>query len=160
MTLNVSMNTSLEGGNFPPVAQHGEGIDARNGSVERASGCEVRIDGGMLGFDHLSLFHLSPLSDEPSEFKLLQSLEDPDVGFVVMSFKDKAFYLQASLDAGKDMDPEDIEILNVVNVDKNSNGIDFFVNLRAPLFVSKKSGIAKQVVLSDSKYPIRLKMVK
>ncbi|MCB1882669.1 MAG: flagellar assembly protein FliW [Geminicoccaceae bacterium] len=115
----------------------------------------------MLGFDHLSLFHLSPLSDEPSEFRLLQSVEDPDVGFVVMSLKDKDFYLDHAPDArAGDASLDDIEIMNVVNIDKDSNGADFYVNLRAPLFFNRKSRVAKQVVLNDSKYPIRLKILK
>ena len=49
--------------------------------------------------------------------------------------------------------PADITVFTVLVLDKDPQKIR--TNLRAPIFVNRKSGMAKQMVLADTRLPIR-----
>lgn len=95
---------------------------------------------------------------EGSPFKFLQSIDEPDLAFVMINpfniFND---YELDITEQDKDLleieKPEDVNVYIIVTV--NSGGTDVTVNLQAPLVFNITKGLGKQIILHNSPYPIR-----
>jgi flagellar assembly factor FliW len=110
----------------------------------------------LLGFPHLKRFLIYQTQAGPTYW--LQAVDDPKIGFCLLA------PFQAGLDpdlelAGEDVadlgasDGTDLDVYNVVVLDANPD--QRRANLRAPILVGRVSRLAKQVVLSDQRLPIR-----
>jgi flagellar assembly factor FliW len=110
----------------------------------------------LLGFEHLKRFLI--YQTDPGPLYWMQSAEEAKVSFCLLA------PFQAGLDpdleiSGEDVadigarDAEDITVYTVVVLDKDPKQVR--TNLRAPILVSRGSRQAKQVVLQDSRLPIR-----
>jgi len=110
----------------------------------------------LLGFDQLERFITFQTQEGPLHW--LQSVDDPQV----------AFCLLAPFVAGMDVDMEisaadavdigsvnesEIEVFTVLVLEKDPSKIR--TNLRAPILVCRRTGLAKQLVLSNAKLPIQ-----
>lgn len=130
---------------------------SRFGEIEVSSGSVLHMSDGMLGFEKCRRYVL--LEDQPgTPLKWLQSMEDPDLAFIVVNplefVPDYGIEL-ADEDAellGLD-GPDDAVVLTTVTVDQESREVT--TNLLGPIVINSSSLAAKQVVLQDERYGTR-----
>jgi flagellar assembly factor FliW len=135
-------------------------IETRFGTVEIGPDNVVRVAGGLLGFEGHRDFALVNLPDARlQQFKMLQSLEDPELSFVVVPLG-----LSTGTIAAADLDemfesaaiPRDRAlVLLIVTVRRVDSAVEMTANLRAPLVVDTDSRRARQCVLGNGSYSIR-----
>lgn len=127
----------------------------RFGEIEVEDKLVIRFPDGLIGFPGLETFTI--IEHKPgSPFMWLQSMDSPDLAFVVMNpLLVKNDYLQ-------DAPPQDCELI------KSENGQDpivlaiatiphgevqkMTVNLQGPLVIDLKTRTGKQVILSTPEY--------
>jgi flagellar assembly factor FliW len=144
----------------PEPQQRTRTIDSRIGKVEIHDGNVLTFPRGMLGFEGRSRYAVLNLPNAGMErFKLLQSLDDPELGFIVT---------EAAAAAGV-IDPNDLQeayrqcevrpgdalTLLIVSVRRNEEGVELSANLRAPVVIDTARRIGRQHVMSNGRYPIR-----
>ena len=109
-----------------------------------------------LGLPHVKRWWLYQTETGPLYW--LQSVEDPKLSFCLLA------PFQAGLDPDMELgteevadigaeDVSDIDIYTVVVLDRDPT--QRRTNLRAPILIGRTAGLAKQVVLSDARLPIR-----
>ena len=100
---------------------------------------------GLLGFEDLNSFVL--ISEEETEpFKWLISIDNPDIGFPLIS----PYFIDKDYKPGRDIDLDvDVPMCVVTLGDENKN---MTVNLKAPIIFNVKELIGKQVILLSDKY--------
>jgi flagellar assembly factor FliW len=112
---------------------------------------------GVPGFERHRRFAL--IEDQKlAPFCWLQSLHDPLVGFLVIEpghlLSDYEFDIS---DPDADVigldDPADARVLSILVVPENVRAMT--ANLQAPLIVNPLKRIAKQVILTDERFPLR-----
>lgn len=113
---------------------------------------------GMVGFPGLRNFVLIRHRDN-SPFQWLQSMDAPDVAFVVVSplLFDRQYGVKigpAEMKLLEIEDPENAQILVVVNI-PHGQPEKMTANLRAPVVVNAKNRIAAQIVMENSDYDMR-----
>ena len=87
------------------------------------------LPNGLLGFEELKQFIL--ISDEETEpFKWLISVEDPNIGFPIIS----PFYIDFDYNIGKDIDLEYNALFVVVTLQDENKNIS--ANLKAPIILN------------------------
>lgn len=110
----------------------------------------------LLGFPLLKRFLIYQTQVGPTYW--LQAVDDPKIGFCLLA------PFQAGLDPDMEISMEDVsdigahstadvDVYNVVVLDVNPD--QRRANLRAPILVCRSSNLAKQVVLNDTRLPIR-----
>jgi flagellar assembly factor FliW len=117
------------------------------------------FDPGIGGFESLRRYALIPEQDSPVEW--LQSLEDPDVAFALLepfAFKpDYAFELSdGDAEALEMREAQDGLIRCVLTLHEDPEKIS--ANLLAPLVLSRRSHMARQVILQNSDYALRFRV--
>jgi flagellar assembly factor FliW len=139
----------------PPIA-----LKTRFGEMVVDPATTLRLPRGILGFSHLRDYALAALPEARfGRFEVLQSIEAPDVSFVVLPYETADALIK----------PEDVEeafralgvppgggaVMLVVSIRKAGETSEVSVNLRAPIVVDLRSRTAWQYVLSDPAYPVR-----
>ncbi len=123
---------------------------------------EITFEKGLLGLEHLKKYKIEDIEDN-EDFKLISSIEDPDISLVIISpFKVKEDYeIDLSDETVKNLhiDSSD-DVLLYTTVTVNSDVKKITTNLRAPLVINKKNNLAEQVVLSKEAYEIKYPLVK
>ncbi|MBC3763793.1 flagellar assembly protein FliW [Quadrisphaera oryzae] len=118
---------------------------------------EVRFAAPLLGLEHLSRFALVEIDPE-SPLMALQSLEDEAVRLFVLDPAEVVTGYSPVFDgvsrAAVGLAPGEPGLLLVV-VSPGASLVDSTVNLLAPILVNGTSGVAAQVVLAGSSYPLR-----
>lgn len=135
-------------------------IETRFGALEFGPEQRVMLPVGLLGFSDCRQFGLTTLPQpELAEFRLLQSLEDHELSFIVTTLKiDEGVVARedledAALSVGISVDAA--AFLLIVTVRATPEGSTVTVNLRAPVVVDVNRAIARQVVMANSSYPIQ-----
>lgn len=111
---------------------------------------------GMLGFSSLRQYIIMDHHNN-SFFKWLQSVEKPDLAFVIAN---PAIFMP---DYGFEISQSDIDLIRIENendcivavtlvIPKNPEMIT--ANLKGPIVFNVKSRLAKQIVLADSEYTV------
>lgn len=112
------------------------------------------FENGLYGFEYLRRFIIinkSENSDNP--FKLMISLDDPQISFIVVS----PFEIYKEYDIEIDdlelnkigaNNPCDIVILSIVTLSKYSISL----NLKSPIILSLATNRGKQIILDDDRY--------
>lgn len=132
---------------------------------------EVEVDDGLIfdfvmpviGFDSLSKFVIID-SNKEALFKWLQSAEEPDLAFPIISVAglDYDYSVELSDSVVETLGIEsadDILIMNITSIpQENPHGTT--INLLAPLVFNLKNQKAAQIVLSGSGYDISYPMFK
>ena len=138
-------------------------IETRYGTYEVEREKIVSFPKGLIGFSELQEYAILNLPHDGTErFKLLQSADNPGIGFYVVpvGLENSGF------------DPEDIEraagqyqfaledlaILLIVTARKSNDSLELTANLRAPVLLDTEQCVAYQHVLADEKYPLRQKL--
>lgn len=127
------------------------------GDIEIVEDQIIDIENGLRGFDDLKRFVILNNNDteDPVPFMWLQSVEDPNVAFVltipfffepeydvdIPSFIEKSMHIDSA---------EDVAVYTIVNV--NEDFEKSTVNLMSPIFINTKTKKGRQVVLYDSKF--------
>ncbi|KMJ58997.1 flagellar assembly protein FliW [Bacillus sp. LL01] len=114
----------------------------------------VRFPNGLPGFLEENEFTVIPFSEEGT-FYILQSLQTPELGFVMTNpftfYPDYDFNLENQAVDTLELDsPEDVTVFTVLTM------ADPFhlttANLQAPVVVNTKKKLGKQVILTGSPY--------
>lgn len=114
------------------------------------------FDPGIGGFESLRRYALIPEQDSPVEW--LQSLDDADVAFALLepfAFQsDYAFELSdADAEALGMREAQDALVRCVLTLHEDPEKIT--ANLLAPLVLSRRSHMARQIILQNSDYELR-----
>jgi flagellar assembly factor FliW len=110
----------------------------------------------LLGFDHLERFITFQTQEGPLHW--LQSVEDPLVSFCLMAPFAAGIDVDMEISAADAVDigsinENEIEVYTVLVLEKDPSKIR--TNLRAPILVCRRTGLAKQLVLTNNKLPIQ-----
>jgi len=127
------------------------------GPVEIARDETVIFREGILAFEHLHEYAiLSRKEDSP--FRFLQSVDDVDVTFAIMSPYQVRYDYRFCVPVRQVDDPGAggngrFEIYCIVTVPEDVAGAT--INLQAPLIIDRRTRCGKQVVLTDGMYTTR-----
>lgn len=137
-------------------------LATRFGPVALDADRQYRFRGGLPGFPEAERFQLDPIPEVDSDFMLLQAVDAPEVGFVVVALPDDVPVLRPDdidhVRAMLDIDSGELTILAVVTFVQTDGSLEKFVNLRAPLFVDVRRKVGAQVVLANPAYPLRYRL--
>lgn len=133
-----------------------------HGEIKYSENQVITFKKGIPGFQELRQFVLVDLKENPM-FKLLHSLEDEKLGFIVISpFLIKEDYeielpneLVKSLNIEK---KEEVIVYNTITLHTDYNKIT--TNLRAPFIININNGLGEQLILNNEKYKIKYPLVK
>lgn len=117
----------------------------------------VEFKKGLPGFGNLKKFILFPV-EENDVFSILHSVEDEDIGIVVVSpflfIKEYEFDLKEEKAKELELEShEDVFILNTVTL--NSKIEDITINLKAPIVINIKRRLGEQIILDNLNYDIK-----
>ena len=126
------------------------------GEIEVPAEQVVRFVSPLFGFDRHTTFAI--YQTRPGPLYWLQSTEDVKVSFCILA------PFAAGLDPAMDIGPadatdigarseRDIDVYTTVVLDDDPNRIR--TNLRAPILVCRRTGLAKQIILNDARLPVR-----
>ena len=117
----------------------------------------LHFEEGIPGFPGSKRFALVNVAED-SAFQLLQSLDEPGVSMIVtvpwLFFPDYAPELSELERTELELEgKEDAVIFSAVTLDAEQSAI--YLNLLGPFVVNSRTRRGRQVVLSDSGYPVR-----
>jgi len=120
----------------------------------------IEFPDGIPGFKDEQEFVLLPL-DEDSLFVIMQSVNTPELAFITIEprniIKDYEFVISEKTEELLQIEGiEDIILLNIVNIKDKVE--DMTINLAAPLVININKNLGKQIILDDSKYPVKYKL--
>jgi|WetSurMetagenome_2_1015567.scaffolds.fasta_scaffold164454_2 flagellar assembly factor FliW len=133
----------------------------RFGELEVPENVIIRMTKPVLGFEQLHAYVIIETEDF-APFKWYQSIDQPDVAFVVVN------PLLFFPDYVVEVNPKEIEELKVGNV---SDIVTYAIvtiprdftkmtaNLQGPLLINSRTNLAKQLVLVNSQYRIKHRMI-
>ncbi len=134
---------------------------SRFGTVEIDEGKVLHFVKGILGFPNDLRYALLPHKDN-SPFFWLQSLDSPDLAFVVINpaliVSDYSFELPEDAERELQLGEKDkAEALVIVTFRNRQNGDarSMSANLLGPVVINVDKRLAKQVVLDPNRYPVR-----
>lgn len=137
-----------------------EEIDTRFGRVEVSPRQAISFPTGMLGIpDRVSYCLTHFPSEKMTRFKMLQSLDDAALSFITLPIDitnpiiERADLEQAAGDLSIPLN--DLAILLVVTVHRESGAAKLSTNARAPILVHVSRRTAAQYVFPNTKYLIR-----
>jgi flagellar assembly factor FliW len=135
-------------------------IDTRFGRIAFRKDREITMPVGMLGFGHLRTYGLGDMPDPRFKaLKLLQSMQDPDVSFVVMPLEPQQSMITP--DDAKEafrvlsITPAEALIVLVVSPRNDNGQVRFSVNCRAPVIFDTRRLLGWQHVLGNARYQVR-----
>lgn len=127
---------------------------SRFGDFEVEASSVITIIGGIIGFPGLTKF---VMLDYNPPFSWLQSIENADLAFVVVNGAEFGENYRFPLPIGdRDLDlkeEDDYAIITLVSVRPDPSQTT--VNLKAPVVVNLRNRVGRQVVLDDTKFPMR-----
>ncbi len=137
-----------------------EVLDTRFGKITLSRKNPITFPNGLLGMPDKLQFCLTSLpSEKLARFKLLQSVEDVGLSFVVLPLDiDNPMIDRADVDqacAELDMSIENIAMMLMVTVYRDGSFVRMSANTRAPLIMNVRTKSAVQYVFHNSKYQIR-----
>ncbi|MFR1200688.1 MAG: flagellar assembly protein FliW [Clostridium sp.] len=122
---------------------------------------EIKFKKGILGFEHLYTFILKELED--SNFKMLQSLEDEKISFVLISPFDIVSDYEIKL-GNETVERIEVDTANDVSifslVTLNSDIKKITANLKAPIVINVKKNLGEQIIVDKEKYKIKHPLIK
>lgn len=133
-----------------------------HGKLEYTEDDVYTFEKGILGFTQLTKFMLVDLK-EYIPFKLLQSLEDENVGIITVSPYEffEEYEIKLSKETVKNLkieSPGDVTIITTVTL--NSDPSRVTTNLQGPIVINNKNHLAEQIIIDDQKYKIKQPLIK
>ena len=154
------MEISLVGKNFAKEAVL-EVIDTRRAAAREIGPDNIfHFPDGILGFEGAKKYVLM-LNEQARPFMFMQSLDTPDLSFVCiqtfMICSDFSINLPESCAKALELaDPDDAMVVSLVTVTPEPE--DITANLMSPIVINLKNMRGRQVVVSDSIYPVRYRI--
>jgi len=116
---------------------------------------------GILGFEDIKQYIIIPNPDSEVPFQWLQSVDEPELAFVITSpfiFKpDYEFDLPEKVVKALEIEkPEDVMTYSLVVVPEDVK--DMTMNLRGPIIINTSNRRAKQIVLDKEEYSLKYKL--
>ncbi len=121
---------------------------------------QITFEKGLIGFADHRDYGLMELPDERlAQFRLLQSIHDPDVSFLLLPLASEGGPI-APEDLDKALknlgiDKEDAVILAIVTLHKTKDQFSATANIRAPIIINLKTRQGVQYVFANTAYAIR-----
>lgn len=120
----------------------------------------ICFEKGIPGFDHLKKYIIKEIGNE-SPFNILQSIEDIETGFIVISpfFIHYDYEIKLSEEIIKNLNienSEDVLLYSIVTL--KSKVKDITANLKAPLVINIKTKKGEQYIVDKEKYSIKEKI--
>lgn len=140
-----------------PTASHT--ITTRFGELAVDEAKIVTFIDGLYGLEQHRRFILTSVPGWPELFKLLQSVDDPELNLIVLPLETPGSSVEPSdfaeacqqLTFNKDA----TTVLGIVTVRAQSNNQTFTVNLKAPVFIDAEKRQGRQHVFASEKYHLR-----
>lgn len=104
---------------------------------------------GILGFEELREFVLIS-EDETAPFKWLISIEDPHIGFPILS----PWLLDIEYSPGRDYIQENLVLFVIVTLEDENH--EMTANMKAPIILNSYTQDGRQVILTSDKYSTNL----
>lgn len=128
-----------------------------HGKIEYLEENIITLERELLGFEALKKFVLVDFKEyEP--FKLFHSLEDNEIGLIVVSPFE--FFSEYEINLSEDLierlqikKPEDVMIFTTVNLNTNIQKVT--TNLRAPIVINASNKMGEQIILENLEYDIK-----
>ena len=137
-------------------------ISKIHGEIEYESGNIITFKKEIPGFEGLSEFILVDLKDyEP--FKLLQSLEDDEIGVIVTSpFEfEEEYEVNLSKEIISRLEiKEEKDVIIVTTITLNSDPTKITTNLKAPIIINNENRFGEQIIVDNLKYEIKQPLIK
>ena len=150
------------------ASEMGNDQDGREGvSIETRFGCFVftpanrfTFPQGLIGFSQLREFGLANFPDpQLADFNLLQSIDDPALTFIVHPLPlEGGPVAVADVEecfAACNLSLSHGHLLSMVTIQPTGDGIQLYINLRAPILLDVSRMRGRQFVLSNNDYPVR-----
>ncbi len=119
----------------------------------------IAMPRGLPGFPEAEHFQLDHLPGVAGDLKLLQSVDTAELSFVVMPLAPESSFIAAEdLDQAREVlgvASTNLLVMLIVTLCPGDNGIEMFVNLRAPVLIDSVQRIGAQVVLPNPAYATR-----
>lgn len=137
-------------------------ISKIHGEIEYKENDILTFNKGILGFSHLRKFIITELSEyEP--FKLIHSLEDDEIGMIIVSpyefYEDYEVNLNdETLENLGIKSPEEVMIITTVTL--NSDPKKITTNLQGPIIINTENNCGEQIIIDNSKYKIKEPLIK
>lgn len=130
----------------------------RFGEIEFPEEVVMTFPEGVLGFPDERRYILLEHDAEGSPFKWLQSLDNPDLAFIVMDplMIEPQYRFDVDVDTARMIGterPEDCALMAIINV-PHEQPIRMTANLKAPLIVNVVNRTGRQLVLSTNHFLI------
>lgn len=121
----------------------------------------ITFNKGILGFEDMKEYILFPLQSNDT-FKVLHSINNEDIGFIVVSPFDICKSYEFELNKSQESELEvktsqDVMVYSIVTVSHKLS--DITVNLRAPIIINCNKNLGKQIVLNDEKYKVKTPII-
>lgn len=131
------------------------------GEIEIGKEAIIRFKTGLPGFEQLKRFVLLDLEEE-APFKCLQSVDEEDAAFVVVNpflfYPDYEFQLPSTVQEELEITrEEDVEVWCIVTI--HCSVEETTLNLLAPVILNKIGRWGKQIVLHDTVYRTKHKLL-
>jgi flagellar assembly factor FliW len=159
---NLSIADMVPASGASPAAASADMImvETRLGPVAVHPNAVIEMPQGPLGFARHTRFALADLPNpDLTRFKLLQSMDEPSVTFVVAPIEAEGGPIErgdlddACLSAG--LSSANLLVLLIVTVRNDPTGVSLTANLRAPVIVDVRKRVGRQVVLVNNNYAVR-----
>lgn len=131
------------------------------GELEIGAQETITLVQGMPGFESFNRYAVVKV-DEEGPFRIMQCMEEPGVSFVLTNpfhfFPDYDIQLPESVQEELAIGgPEEVEVWTIVSIqDQVKNAT---VNLMAPIILNRNKQTGKQVILNDSGYHVRQRLL-
>ena len=115
----------------------------------------IAVRSGVLG----QRYALADLPDPQVVFKLLQSIDAPELAFLVLPLDPAAGPIgrsdleRACRELGFDW--HTLVVLGIVTIRSDPEGVRFSINLKAPLLIDSRCQVGRQHVFASEVYPLR-----
>lgn len=142
-------------------------IDSRFGKIRIDSEKAIYLPSGMLGMPDKTGFCLASFPDPKfSQFNILQSIDDPELAFIVLPLDDNGSLPTFQFIEKKDLEAachtlqiqrEHLAILLITSIHRSLDAreVRISVNVRAPLLIDTQKATATQFVFQNNKYQVR-----
>lgn len=126
------------------------------GTIEVDERQKIHFPFGILGFEHLKWYVLLDASQAP--FYWLQSLDDPDVAFVLIDplvFR-RDFVLEVSEEELQEIeieDKEDMLVFAIVTIPENQELMS--ANLQGPVVINRKAKTGRQAITLNPNWKVK-----
>ncbi len=119
----------------------------------------ITFDQGLYGLEDQRHFLLTSVPGWPDFFKLLQSVDDPRLGLIVLPLDDGDGPIDPAdvADACRTLgyDPQSTALIGIVTMREDGGDQVFTVNMKAPVLIDSGRREGRQYVFTSERYQLR-----